>query len=358
MSAELTSPVPGSKTGSPRQRARALRPVAGVLADGAPYYAPIGEVLLDGGRVACHLCGRLLRSVSAHLPAHGWTKAQYCETFGLERGQPLEGPQTRKLRAAALTARLIFEPAIRAGSAAGRDRARAGELARDAAAAAQGRRHPEQRRRKSARAAQQFSAAAAARANRVRADQRLGQIAAGIAAQQGYPDIRSFVLARTQAGASLAAISREAGLHKDWLSRHLAVVDPAAAGAARNLNSGRADAAWFPPLRDLGFTDVASYLRDRHLAGHRTVSAIAAEIGLSNHAVTSALRRHELPVRPHAAKRSESRQRAAAVAAKAGFDSVAAYVTARRLAGCTWQAIAQESGQPPTWLRRHSVPES
>jgi len=36
-----------------------------------------------------------------------------CEAFGLERRQSLEGPETRKLRAAALTTRLIFDPAIR-----------------------------------------------------------------------------------------------------------------------------------------------------------------------------------------------------------------------------------------------------
>ena len=30
----------------------------------AAFYAPIGEVVADDSRVACHLCGRLLRSVS------------------------------------------------------------------------------------------------------------------------------------------------------------------------------------------------------------------------------------------------------------------------------------------------------
>jgi len=94
----------------------------GVLADGTPYYAPIGEVIVDRSLVTCHLCGRALRSVTAHLRAHGWTKLAYCEAFGLERGQPLEGPETRKLRAVALTSRLVFEPAMRQGSAAGRAR--------------------------------------------------------------------------------------------------------------------------------------------------------------------------------------------------------------------------------------------
>ena len=96
----------------------------GVLADGTPYYAPIGEVIVDGSLVTCHLCGRALRSVTAHLRAHGWTKLAYCEAFGLERGQSLEGPETRKLRAVALASRLVFEPAMRQGSAAGRARAR------------------------------------------------------------------------------------------------------------------------------------------------------------------------------------------------------------------------------------------
>jgi len=101
-----------------------IRPVVGVLADGTAFYAPLGEVVeVVDALVTCHMCGWALRSVTAHLRAHGWTKQVYCEAFGLERGQSLEGPPTRKLRAAALAARLVFDPAIREGSAAGRDRA-------------------------------------------------------------------------------------------------------------------------------------------------------------------------------------------------------------------------------------------
>src|SRR6516225_7632286 len=116
---------------------RAIRPVAGVLADGTACYAPFGEVVIvDGALVTCHLCGRSLRSVTAHLKAHGWSKDAYCEAFGLERGQSLEGPETRKLRAAALTSRLVFDSAVRQGSAAGHQRARTGDLTRDAVRAA------------------------------------------------------------------------------------------------------------------------------------------------------------------------------------------------------------------------------
>jgi hypothetical protein len=341
---------------APAAQRSALRPVVGVLADGTAFYAPIGEVVVDGPRVTCHLCGRSLRSVAAHLAAHGWTKEQYCEAFGLERGQSLEGAETRKLRAAALSARLVFDPAIRAGSAAGRERARRGELTRDAAQAARGRSFPEQRRRKAARAfARGPVAAGAGRASRERADQYLAAVAADAARRLGYPDLATLVLARTEAGASLAAISRAAGLHKDWLSRYLERLDPGTAAAVRRDGGGRHDVPWRPALGRLGFPDVASYLHDRHAVGHWSVNAIAAEVGVSYHAVESALRRHGLNRVAHAAKRHAAAERAARVAADLGCASVAEYVARRRAAGWTWGAMAAESGQPQSWLRRHAA---
>jgi AraC-like DNA-binding protein len=325
--------------------------VVGVLADGSAYYAPVGEVVTDGGLVMCHLCGRSLRSVSAHVRVHGWTTAAYRETFGLERGQALEGPGTRKLRAAALTSRLVFEPAVREGSAAGRERARAGHLARDAAAAAKGRHFPQQRRTKARRVLAAIPPEVIADANKERARRHLAHIAVLVAQSHGYPDIGTFVMDQVAGGASLAAISRRAGLHKDWLSRHLPEIDPAAAAAARQ-RPGRWDAR-LPALRQLGFPGVASYLHQRHIVQHWTVNAIAAETGMAHHAVASALRRHGLTGTAHATKRHEARERAAQVAASLGFDSVAGYIHDRRAAGWTWQAMSGESGQPQSWLRRY-----
>ncbi len=359
MAVKTTSAAAGPQPDARQRAGRGLRPVVGVLADGTPYYAPIGEVMSDDSLVSCHLCGRWLRSVTAHIKAHGWTKDGYCEAFGLERGQSLEGPETRKLRAAALTSRLVFDPAIRAGSAAGRQRARSGELARDAAAAAAGRRIPEQRRRKAVKALTAIPAAAITQANRERSDRHLAELALAAAQRQGYPDIGAFVLARARGGASLAAISREAGLHKDWLSRHLGRVDPAAAAAGTAARRGRRerwDARWRPALDRLGFADVAAYLNDRHAGQHRTVNAIAAEVGLSNHAVATALCRHGLAKVNHAGQRHSAAQRAAAVAAGLGFDSIAGYVADRRAAGWTWRAMAAECGQPESWLRRAGRP--
>jgi hypothetical protein len=319
-------------------------------------------VVVNGPLVTCHLCGRTLRSVTAHLRAHGWTKETYCEAFGLERGQSLEGPDTRKLRAAAFSSRLVFEAAVREGSAAGRARARAGDLARDAATAAAGRGHPDQRRRK-ARQARAAGApnAGIARANSEHARRRLARVAAAVAERHGYPDIAAFVLARIADGASLAAISREAGLHKDWFSRHLGDVDPAAARAVTLAVRQRPDpwdGRWLLAVSALGFRDVPSYLRERHIVQHRTVNVIAAEVGVAHHTVESALRRHGLARTAHAAKRHDARERAAQVAGRLGFDSIAGYVTERRASGWTWQAMCAESGQPQSWLRRQAQPGS
>jgi DNA-binding phage protein len=353
MSAETISAAPAPPSTGPQRHGHRIRPVAGVLADGTVFYAPIGEVLVDGALVTCHLCGRSLRSVTAHLRAHGWTKDAYCEAFGLERGQSLEGPETRKRRATAFASRLVFDPAVRAGSAAGRERARGGELARDAATAALGRRMPEQRRRKILQALAAIPPTAIAEANRERGHRHLARVAAEVAQRHAYPDIGAFVLARVAEGASLTAISRQAGLHRDWLSRHLADVDPAAAAAVRRRRPDRWDTGWLPGLGRLGFPDVRSYLHDRHVVRHWTVNAIATEIGLSHHAVESSLRRHGLPRMAHAAKRHAARERAAQVAAGPGFASIADYIAERRAGGWTWRAISAESGQPQSWLRRH-----
>jgi hypothetical protein len=350
----MTGAEPWPAQGSPGVR-RVVRPVVGVLADGTPYYAPIGEIVSDGTTVTCHLCGRLLKSVVAHLRVHGWTKAAYCEVFGLERGQSLEGEETRKRRAASFVPRLIFDPAIRTGSAAGRQRAAAGELSKDAARASTGRPLPVQRRRKASRAAAAASSAAAAQANRDRAARHRAEVAAQVATDQGHPTLGAYVLTRVASGASLAAISREAGLHKDWLQRHLAEVDPAVAAAVRHRPAGRDGPRWIQAVTALGFPDVPSYLRDRHLIRHQTVSAIGGEIGMSNHAVTAALTRHGLPRTAHASKRKAAGERAAQVAAVLGVDSVPRYVAERRAAGWTWQAIAADCGQPPSWLRRQAA---
>jgi hypothetical protein len=87
------------------------------------------------------------------------------------------------------------------------------------------------------------------------------------------------------------------------------------------------------PCTSFGFPDVASYLHQRHIVQHWTVNAIAAEIGLSHHAVACALGRHGLARTAHAAKRHAAGQRATQVAAGLGFESIASCISDRRAGG-------------------------
>ncbi len=364
MAAEITSPALAAPSAPARVTHAAgaggaacpgtpIRAVAGVLDDGTSFYVPVGEIVSDGGRVTCHLCGRAFRSVAVHLASQGWTKERYCETFGLERSQPLEarkpgscGPRPCRDASSSIRRSAMAAPQAANGPAA--------ELTRAAAAAARGRPFPEQRRRKAAQAATPASRARCAEANRQRASEHVAAVAAEAAHRHGHPDIQAFVRARMAAGTSLAAISRAAGLHKDWLSRHLGQLDPALARFARQRGPGRPDVAWPAAVRRLGFDDVASYLRERHQVGHQTVNAIATETGFSTHRVESALRRHGLEIVAHAAKRHAAQQRAADVAAALGYATMAGCIRRRRADGWTWKAIAAESGQPQTWLRRQA----
>jgi hypothetical protein len=77
MTAETTDAAPPPDQGS-RGARRVVRPVVGALADGTPYYAPIGEVVSDGITVTCHLCGRSLKSARfSPRPGRKWITLLY-----------------------------------------------------------------------------------------------------------------------------------------------------------------------------------------------------------------------------------------------------------------------------------------
>jgi hypothetical protein len=232
---------------------------------------------------------------------------------------------------------------------------RSGALTKAAAEAARGRKQPAQRREKTLRTLAGISPAAQAEGARCHAVQRLRRTAEAAAARLGFADIGALVRDRVAAGISLAAISREAGLHKDWLCRHLADIDPETARAAAAISAHqRLDARWLSKLGELGFTDVSSYLRDRHVLRHQSIRAIAAELGISHGAVETALARHEITKEAHASARRRCAERAAEVAARFGFRDIDDYLDDRRAAGLTWRQIAAECGQPPTWVRRRA----
>lgn len=323
--------------------------LVGWLADGTPHYAPVGRLLEDGDRVCCHLCGHWFLSVASHLRAHGWSKAAYVDAFGLELGNPLAGAATHKRRAAALTARGVTEPAIRRAQQQARERARTGELTAHAKTANTGRSHSTERlpKTRAALAAIDPRARSAGTARRVRS--QLATRAATAAAAFGFDDFAAYAANRVAAGHSLAAMSREAGLHKDWVSRHLAELAPS---VRRDSAPDRNDQRWQAILDRLGFADLNAYLHTRHVEQHWTVAAIAGESGRSRSVVQSAMRRHGVSPVAHVGKRHAADHRDTTVAHRLGFASLAEYVAERRAAGATWAALSVESGLPPTTLRR------
>ncbi|GAA3254139.1 hypothetical protein ACFO1B_51190 [Dactylosporangium siamense] len=306
-------------------------------------HAPIGQMLTDGERVRCHLCGRWFLSVASHLRVHGWSKADYIAEFGLELGNPLSGPATRERRAAALLARRV-EPAIRHAQQLALARSRSGALALAAAQAARGRPHPAERRAKTLATLAGIDPQARAEGTRRRARQHRERLTREVATRFGFTTFEEYLADRLGAGMSMAAISREAGLHKDWVSRHAPPAVPVVRGGADRLS---------PAARRLGFADTAAYLTAAHVEQHRSVASIAAEAGVTRSTVLAALRRHGIDAVPHATKRHLADTRGRAVAESLGFPSLRAYITDRRDAGLPWTALAAETGLPATTLRRH-----
>jgi hypothetical protein len=110
--------------------------VLGRFADGMPYSAPLGELLVDrdDDRVQCHLCGSWFRQLgSTHLPrAHGVTAEQYRELVGLLPRHPLWAPSLIAAQAARYRARLPHDERLRAGMRKGAALAKSGDLKREA----------------------------------------------------------------------------------------------------------------------------------------------------------------------------------------------------------------------------------
>jgi hypothetical protein len=106
-----------------------MRSVA-TLEDGTALFAPRGELPYDpvADLVQCHLCGEWYRALGPHLRRHGWTADEYRLAVGLSPRRPLATPSVSERHAAIARALLDRDPRVRAGLAAGVERARSGEL--------------------------------------------------------------------------------------------------------------------------------------------------------------------------------------------------------------------------------------
>lgn len=316
---------------------------------------PIGEIWAEDDRVCCHLCGHWFRSVAVHLRSHGWTRQQYVEAFGLQLSATLECRTTRELRAAALRPRRAQDPAVRAGVAAGYELARSGELTAHAAKAARGRRHPAQRRQATLENLARISPQAKADGIRRSREEQLRATASAVAVLAGFDSLDAMVLEGIRAGGSLASISRAAGQHKDWLQRHLVRIAPTAARELAQGRPSRPETRLAELVRPRGFDDVGEFLIQRHDREQRTVTAIAAELGVSRGRIESAMDRHGVRRRHHVTSRALADDREMAVARRLGVDSLRTYVEGRRAVGAAWRELALECAVPQSWLRRRAA---
>jgi hypothetical protein len=74
----------------------------GKLPDGRPYFAPLGQVVIDpdSGLVQCHLCGGWFTALApGHLRlGHGWNHLEYKLAFGLSKHRVLQAAALRNKR--------------------------------------------------------------------------------------------------------------------------------------------------------------------------------------------------------------------------------------------------------------------
>jgi hypothetical protein len=255
--------------------------VLGRLADGTPFFAPVGKMVLDpaGERVRCHLCGGWYRALApTHLRNHGWGHREYKAAFGLAARRPLQAPGLVAVHRTVMVELLRTTPSVREALRAAQQRLIAGEVARPVGRGPQSLEH----RRKSAEAARAASQAQKARAMRARAA-RVRVL--------GYATVGDYLRRRYLVDhAPLEAIKRELGTGQATLAGLMAQagIDPRARVAATADTRRRAKVDFLKGTPGPDGRPWGAYLEERALAG-ASVSAIARESGRSRDWVRSVL---------------------------------------------------------------------
>jgi len=262
-------------------------PVLGRLEDRTPYFAPMGELVIDRvrDRVRCHLCGHWYRALSpAHLRTHGWDHREYRAAFGLSARRPLLAPALVEAHRAVMEELLRTTPSVREALRVAQPRLVAGEIARPKRSGPQ----PLEHRRKSADAARAASQAQRARATRARAA-RVREL--------GYATVGDYLRRRYLVDhASLDAIERELGTGQVTLTGLMSQAGIELRGrvAATSETRRRAKVEFLNGTPGPDGRPWGAYLQERALAGV-SVSAMARESGRSRDWVRSVLALLRLP---------------------------------------------------------------
>ena len=262
--------------GQSRPRAEPL----GRLPDGAPFYAPLGELPVDAdaGLVQCHLCGCWFRQLHhAHLGRHGYTVDEYRETFGLRARHPLQAPDLSELRSRTMSRLLQTDERVRAGVQVGLEMARSGRLYAlrvEADVSRASRLEAVRVRQATARAMGEV------RSRRLAAEREQR------AQELGHPGLHAYLeAAHAIARRPLAEIARELGVSVGTVARDLdrlgiprIPLHEARAKGRQRWASAHAERR-MRRLRELGFETIEGYVGERRRSGI-TQEAMAAELGV------------------------------------------------------------------------------
>jgi hypothetical protein len=265
----------------------------GELADGTSYVGQVGVLAYDpdADRVQCHLCGRWLRALPAHLVLkHDWRPDAYREAFGLLRGQPLQAAGVSDRQRALARARYQHDP--RVADALGRaDELRAQGVLQAAVRATAGRDQPLAKRR--------IHADASRRGARARLKQRNARLEQR-ARELGFADLSAYLQARAiDQWQPAPAIGAELRIGADTVRSLLAARVPARAGDADRRTGAahywqgyrnRAEAHATARAAELGYPDLAACLRDRYVVREGSFSDLQELLEVSRRTVGRLLR--------------------------------------------------------------------
>ena len=326
----------------------------GHLADGTPYYAPLGTLTYDAGldRVCCHVCGAWLRWINhTHLASHGWSRTSYVEAFGLLRRRALHTPTRAARGADRMRRRIASDERVRRGMAQGQALARSGELQQLHRPGHPGGGAPLELRQRIRQGATVTSAARMAQ-TREHAEQR--------AIDWGFGSLDEYLGDRFAHGWSQTRMTNELGVCRPRLRHWL--IEAGLEPDDGNLSTDERRRAARARLRARdeqalaqarGFVDFVSYWHARRTKGW-PLSAIARDLQRSTQWLRGALGRIEGRPRcePNESREVVRRGHEQALAERCGYLDFAAYWKARRSAGSTPRDIARELGHGPAWAQK------
>lgn len=167
-----------------------------------------------------------------------------------------------------------------------------------------------------------------------------------VAERLGFGEFEAYYRDRRARGWTINEIAQEAGHDRQWLR----VARDRYESTSVHHHRLHAERRHTLTAIGLGFPDLDSYLRQRHVQEGRGTTELAHELGVDAHQVHGLLERRGILRPADDLKRKRAAEERAAVAVQLGFDSFAAYLDDRRARGWTIVDIAREAGRSPGWV--------